>query len=111
MHVLEMFDLRFAVSGPEHGHEVEAGRVVFGAMLLEVVTCGAFDTAPFDHAGRIHEIGVLVGSARLHLDEDNGVVIERNEVDLTDWALVVARKNAVPASAQMTRRDPLTARA
>ena len=80
-------------------------------MLLEVMACGALDTAPLDQAGRLDQVGVFAGSARLHLGEDNGVVIERDEVDLSDGALIIARKNPVPVSAQMTRRDPLAVRA
>jgi len=111
IHILEVLHIRLAVGGPEHGHEVEAGGTVFGAMLSEVVSCGAFDPTPLDQAGRVLRIGVFVARARLHLDEDNGVVIERDEVDFTERALVIARKDSVPAPAQMMRRDSFAARA
>ena len=54
---------------------------------------------------------MFVRGPRLYLGKDNGVVIERDEVDLSDRARVISRKNTVPASAQVTRRDPLAARA
>ena len=55
---------------------------------------GALDTPPLRRADGVHRVGMFVGRTRLDLDEDDGVPIERDQVDLTDRALVVVFQNA-----------------
>lgn len=100
MHILDMLDLRLAVRVPEDGHQIKSGGGVLGVVLAEVGTCGSFNAAPFDGTGRVRHVGRFVRRARLHLDENDGIPVKRDQVNLADRAGEVSTENAVAVSAQ-----------
>src|SRR5262249_41271491 len=103
--IADVLDLRrAAVVGPEDGHDVEAAALLEEVVLAEEVQRGECDSAlllPGDRLGR------HAPAPRLDLDEDQGLTVARDQVDLAGPRAIAPQQDPQALAAKEPSGQPL----
>ena len=111
MGVGKMFDDWRSARRPPHRNQVKATRSIMGGSLHQEVPGRPGNLRPLNPGRQLRGVGFLVLRTRFDFDENEGVAIGCNQVNLTDGAAIVLRENTEMLLAQMTGGCPFAPRA
>jgi hypothetical protein len=70
-------------------------------VVEQVIASGSLDSPPLSELHGFHGILGLATRARLDFHKDKEIAIRADQVDLAEWAAVVARENTMTALSEV----------
>ena len=107
VHILEMLDLWRTPRRPNDGHQIKPARAITRGPFHEEITGGTLDLGPLRLADRIHQILGFFSRSGLDLNEDDGIAVGGNQIDLSDGSTIITGDDAMMIAFQVPRRRPL----
>src|SRR5690606_21044285 len=108
-HPHEVLDRGHGVSRRQHRDGVDADASALGRVRRAPLDGQAPEPGELHGRDRLEGVPERGRGARLHLDEDEGVTVAHDEVDLALPTPPVALHESIPASQQVLLREPLAA--
>ncbi len=106
--VLDMFDVRgHVIRGAGDRHDIEAGRLLEQAMLLEVRQCRGRQSPLFSEVHGLQGRPSAVGSPALDLHEHHGAAVQTHQVEFAEPGLAAPSQDSPALTSQVVFRHAL----